>query len=152
MAHSAISDDAFQPPPELEEAWNRHPAIVKLGDPVLREVAKPVTQIKADTRQLVEKMINAMRDAKGLGLAAPQVGASTRIIVYDSGDGIRVLINPVIVASDGEQLDPPEGCLSIPGLQGQVKRFFEHPRQGIRPARQARHAQSDGTGSAGHTA
>ncbi len=103
----------------------RHQAIVKLGDPVLRQVAKPVARISAETRQLVERMSVVMREAHGLGLAAPQVGASTRIIIYDTGEGLKVLINPVIVSHKGEQLDPLEGCLSIPGLQGQVNRYQE---------------------------
>ena len=120
-----VTDDVFTPPPELLEAWTKHPDIVKLGDPVLRQAAKPVTQIKAETRALIEKMMKTMKAARGLGLAAPQVGASHRIIVYNAGEGVRALINPVILASKGEQIEPLEGCLSIPGLQGQVTRFAE---------------------------
>ena len=71
-----VTDDVFTPPPDLEEAWNRHPDIVKLGDPVLRQVAQPITQIKAETRALIEKMMKTMKEARGLGLAAPQVGVS----------------------------------------------------------------------------
>jgi peptide deformylase len=72
-------------------------------------------------------MTDIMRDANGLGLAAPQIGMSTRIIVYDAheGDGVRVLINPKILSMSGEQTEPKEGCLSIPGLQGVVKRANE---------------------------
>jgi peptide deformylase len=120
-----VADDIFTPPAELLEAWTRHPDIVKLGDPVLRQVAKPVTQIKGETRTLIEKMMKTMKAARGLGLAAPQVGASLRILIYDAGDGVKALINPVILASKGEQVEPLEGCLSIPGLQGQVQRFAE---------------------------
>lgn len=118
------------PPPELEvpddllDAWNRHPAIVKYGDPVLRQVAKPVVRHK-DTRELIERMAQVMREAHGLGLAAPQVGVSTRLILYDAGDGLRVIINPKIISMRGEQLEPEEGCLSIPGLQGVVRRAKE---------------------------
>ena len=125
MTRAPMADDAFIPPVELEEAWTRHPDIVKLGDPVLRQIAQPVTQIKAETRRLVEKMTAAMRAARGLGLAAPQVGVSERVLIYDSGNGLKVLINPVILASKGEQTEPLEGCLSIPGLQGKVQRFAE---------------------------
>lgn len=102
-----------------------HAAIVKLGHPVLRQVAKPVIRLNAEIQELIKKMTMVMREAHGLGLAAPQVGASFRVIAYDSGDGLRVLINPKIIAMKGEQFDPPEGCLSIPGLQGVVKRAQE---------------------------
>ena len=111
-------------PPELWEAWGRFKDIVKYGDPVLRQVAKPVTRLSAETQKLVERMKSTMKEANGLGLAAPQVGASTRIIVYDALDkkGVRVLINPIIISMQGEQWEPEEGCLSIPGLVGIVKR------------------------------
>ncbi len=124
-ATQKVTDDSFTPPAELLEAWTKHPDIVKLGDPVLRQVAQPVTQIKTETRALIEKMMKTMKAARGLGLAAPQVGASVRIIIYDAGDGVKALINPVILASKGEQIEPLEGCLSIPGLQGQVQRSAE---------------------------
>ncbi len=114
-------------PPELWEAWDRFRNIVKYGEPVLRQVAKPVTRINNETQLLVRRMIDTMRDANGLGLAAPQVGVSARVIVYDPLDkkGVRVLINPVILSMSGEQLEPEEGCLSIPGLVGKVKRAQE---------------------------
>ena len=114
-------------PPELWEAWDRFRNIVKYGEPVLRQVAKPVTRINNETQLLVRRMIDTMRDANGLGLAAPQVGVSTRVIVYDPLDkkGVRVLINPVILSMSGEQWEPEEGCLSIPGLVGKVKRAQE---------------------------
>lgn len=121
------TDPPLEVPPELEDAWTRHPGIVKYGHPALREVAQPVKRISAETRALIQRMIQQMREAHGLGLAAPQVGVSTRIIVYDAleGDGLRVLINPKIVTMKGEQTEPAEGCLSIPGLQGRVKRAKE---------------------------
>jgi peptide deformylase len=125
MSSSSFSDDAFQPPKELEEAWNRHPAIVKLGHPVLRQCAKPVVRINAETHQLIERMGVIMREAHGLGLAAPQVGVSARVVLYDAGEGLRVLINPKIISMKGEQMEPFEGCLSIPGLQGRVRRALE---------------------------
>jgi peptide deformylase len=120
-------DDSLRPPKELEAAWKRHPQIVKLGDPVLRQVAKPLTRYSQQTHALIERMTITMREASGLGLAAPQIGVSLRVIVYDAGEdhGLQVLVNPVILSAKGEQLDPPEGCLSIPGLEGVVPRANE---------------------------
>jgi peptide deformylase len=118
-------DAQFMPPVELQEAWNRIPAIVKLGHPVLRKQATAVTRVTAETRRLIEHMTVTMRQARGLGLAAPQVGVSTRILIYDAGEGLKVLINPKIMGMKGKQLDPPEGCLSIPGLTGVVERAQE---------------------------
>lgn len=125
MTTTVERDEAIRPPKELEEAWERHPDIVKLGHPALRQVAKPITRYTQETTRLIGRMTVAMREASGLGLAAPQVGVSSRIIIYDAGEGVRVLVNPVIVSKRGEQLDPPEGCLSIPGLQGVVARANE---------------------------
>jgi peptide deformylase len=127
MSSASDFDALFKPPPELEEAWNRCPEIVKLGHPALRQCARPVARIDAQTPSLIERMIRIMREAHGLGLAAPQVGVSLRILVYDAGEGegVRVLINPKIVSMKGEQLEPPEGCLSIPGLVGRVQRAEE---------------------------
>lgn len=109
-------------PPELEFAWLEHPEIVKYGAPVLRQVAEPVARMDGETKKLIEQMIAIMRKANGLGLAAPQIGVSKRIFVYDMGEGARVLINPEIIFEEGEQFEPAEGCLSIPGLLGEVKR------------------------------
>lgn len=125
MPETENFDALFRPPLELQDAWNRHPAIVKLGDPILRQRAEPVKSVTTETRQLIEQMTSVMREARGIGLAAPQVGVSTRILIYDTGEGLRVLINPKIQSMKGEQLEPQEGCLSIPGLQGTVKRAME---------------------------
>lgn len=125
MSDRSEFDAQFMPPVELQEAWNRIPAIVKLGHPVLRQQAPAVARVTAETRRLIEHMTITMRQARGLGLAAPQVGVSTRILIYDAGEGLRVLINPKIMGMKGKQLDPPEGCLSIPGLTGQVERAQE---------------------------
>ncbi len=125
MSDRSEFDAQFMPPVELQESWNRIPAIIKLGHPVLRRQALPVTRVTTETRKLIDHMVATMREARGLGLAAPQVGVSTRILVYDAGDGLKVLINPKIMGGKGEQLDPPEGCLSIPGLTGQVVRSME---------------------------
>lgn len=118
---------ALDMPVEVMEAWERHPSIVKYPHPVLREKAKPVSRIGAETARLIKRMKEVMVEANGLGLAAPQVGESTRILIYDTldGQGVRVLINPILLAMSGEQTEPKEGCLSMPGLQGVVKRAME---------------------------
>jgi len=97
--------------------------IVKDPDPVLREVAKEVTKFTPNLHKLLKDMAETMYDAEGVGLAAPQVGISKRVIVVDVGDetGLIEMVNPVIVSSEGEQLGA-EGCLSIPHLNGDVKR------------------------------
>lgn len=86
------------------------------GDPVLRTRAEPVDVIDDGVRKLVEDMIETMYAAPGVGLAAPQVGVSRRVAVFDAHDGLgaRVLINPVIVETSGEWVYD-EGCLSVPG-------------------------------------
>ena len=92
------------------------------GDEVLRKVCKPVTQMTDRLSTLIDDMFDTMYEAHGVGLAAPQVGVLRRIVVIDIGEGEPlVLINPVIVESDGEQVGA-EGCLSLPGLQGEVAR------------------------------
>ncbi len=87
-----------------------------LGDPVLRERARPVERFDRALRRLVEDMFETMYDAPGVGLAAPQVGVSLRFFVYDDGKttGRRFLANPEIVEAEGEEVQD-EGCLSIPG-------------------------------------
>lgn len=97
--------------------------IVKDPDPVLREVAKEVTKFNPNLKKLLKDMAATMYDAEGVGLAAPQIGISKRVIVVDVGDenGLVELVNPVIVEQEGEQLGP-EGCLSIPNLNGEVRR------------------------------
>lgn len=98
--------------------------IVKDPDPVLRELAKPVPKVTSNIVKLLNDMADTMYDAGGVGLAAPQIGIQKRVIVLDPHDGETELIefiNPEIVHADGEQLGP-EGCLSIPGLNGDVNR------------------------------
>ena len=96
--------------------------IVKLGESdVLRKKAHPVVKIDRRTKALLKDMAETMYAAEGCGLAAPQVGILRRICVIDVGDGLYELINPVIVASEGEEIGP-EGCLSVPGRRGTVKR------------------------------
>lgn len=96
--------------------------IVKHPDPILREKAMVVTKFNANLHKLLDDMAETMYDADGVGLAAPQVGISKRVIVMDCGDGLIEVVNPEIVAFEGEQFDYPEGCLSIPGLRGDVRR------------------------------
>lgn len=94
------------------------------GDPVLRKVCKPVTEVNDRTRELIEDMLDTMYDACGVGLAAPQVGILKRICVIDiseEGDNPVIMINPEIIESSGSQTGP-EGCLSVPGKQGTVTR------------------------------
>lgn len=95
--------------------------IVTAGDPILRKTARPVDQVTDRTRKILNDMADTMYHAQGVGLAAPQVGISKRIIVVDVGDGLLQLVNPVISAKDGIQ-EGPEGCLSVPGLNGIVVR------------------------------
>ena len=95
--------------------------IVTAGDPILRKTARPVDQVTDRTRKILNDMADTMYHAQGVGLAAPQVGISKRIIVVDVGDGLLQLVNPVISAKDGIQ-EGLEGCLSVPGLNGVVVR------------------------------
>ena len=96
--------------------------IVKYGDPVLRQVAKKVNQVPGDMPEFVQRMGDIMHSASGVGLAAPQLGLSIRVIVYDVGEGFHAIVNPQILKMSGEQMEPQEGCLSLPGLQGVVRR------------------------------
>lgn len=95
--------------------------IRKNGDPVLRKVSKVVTNFEDRTQILIDDMIETMNEAKGVGLAAPQVGILKRIVVIDIGEGPIVLVNPEIVEAKGE-INEKEGCLSVPGKEGNVVR------------------------------
>jgi peptide deformylase len=97
--------------------------LVKHPDEVLRERALEVTKFNANLHKLLDDLAETMYDADGVGLAAPQVGILKRVIVVDVGDEHELIemVNPEIVSAEGEQLGP-EGCLSIPGLQGDVRR------------------------------
>lgn len=95
--------------------------IVEVGEPVLREKARRVPNITPNVLKLLDNMAETMYDAQGVGLAAPQVGVSKRIVVIDVGEGLLELINPEIIHREGTETDI-EGCLSIPGVKGEVRR------------------------------
>lgn len=96
--------------------------IVKEGDDVLRKKCRPVDEITPKIIRLLDDMAETMHDAQGVGLAAPQVGILRRIVVIEVEEGNLIeLINPKIIAYAGEQ-DGTEGCLSVPGKWGMVKR------------------------------
>ena len=96
--------------------------IVKVGDDVLRKKCRPVEEINKRTLRLLDDMAETMRDANGVGLAAPQVGILRRIVVIEVEEGNLIeLINPKIIAYAGEQVGT-EGCLSVPNKWGTVKR------------------------------
>ena len=92
-------------------------------DPALHKVCKPVTSFDAKLHKLLDDMGETMRDANGVGLAAPQVGILRRVVTVDLGDEILELVNPSLVQTDGEQVGA-EGCLSVPGKYGLVKRPY----------------------------
>ena len=91
------------------------------GDAILEKKCREITEMTPRIKELIEDMLDTMYDANGVGLAGPQVGVLKRIAVIDIGEGLVVLINPVIEQADGEQTGD-EGCLSLPGKAGQVTR------------------------------
>ena len=95
--------------------------VVQTGDPVLRETCKPVRTFNSDLWQLLADMKETVRAENGAGLAAPQIGLPLRVVVIDVEEGFYELINPVILSTKGEQVGP-EGCLSVKGKQGTVRR------------------------------
>ncbi|HNQ96267.1 MAG: peptide deformylase [Anaerolineales bacterium] len=111
--------------------------IVTLPDPVLKRKAHAVTKFDKNLQSLLDDMVETMRDAPGVGLAAPQVGLSERIVVIeyfekqedeekeDAPKKVWAVINPEIVKASPEMMMGVEGCLSIPGLVGEVERHAE---------------------------
>ena len=95
--------------------------IVQFGDNVLNKECRPVEKFDAKLAELLEDMKETLADANGAGLAAPQVGILRQVCVVDAGDGPIELVNPEIIATEGEQ-NGAEGCLSYPGEYGLVKR------------------------------
>lgn len=90
-------------------------------DPTLRKVSRPVTKFDDRLHELLDDMAETLEDARGVGLAAPQVGILRRVVVVDVGEEILELINPEIISQSGEQTGL-EGCLSVPGKYGIVTR------------------------------
>ena len=110
-----------------------------LGDPVLREPAEVVRELDDEVRILVKEMFETMYHAEGIGLAAPQVGVSQRVLVVDLGqadeDGVGAvaLVNPKVVESSRKKDKAPEGCLSIPGMEEVVERPETVSVEGLDP-------------------
>lgn len=104
-----------------------------LGDPVLREPCRAVEDIDDEIQQLIDDLMDTMYDAEGIGLAAPQIGVSQRVFVYDvseEGHPPGVLVNPQIVESAGTVRES-EGCLSIPDLTEIVERSVSVVAEGL---------------------
>lgn len=97
--------------------------IVTLGDDVLREQVEEIKDVNGEIAELAQNMISAMYDGDGIGLAAPQVGlAKSLFVCHVNGDQPRVFINPQVIGTSQELLPYEEGCLSIPGVYGDVVR------------------------------
>ena len=92
-------------------------------DPALHKVCKPVEKFDQKLHKLLDDMADTLEEAQGVGLAAPQIGILRRVVIVDTGEEILELVNPVMVETDGEQVGP-EGCLSVPGKYGLVKRPY----------------------------
>ena len=133
--------------------------IVTLPEPVLRRKARPVTKFDNDLQTLIDDMIDTMRDAPGVGLAAPQVGISERVIVVEYAEPeeveegkepkevepkLYVMVNPEIVKSSPETVMGVEGCLSIPVLVGEVERAQEVRIKGYNRRGQPMKLKADG--------
>jgi peptide deformylase len=95
--------------------------VIELPNEVLRARAKEVSKFNEGLARLLDNMKDTLYAENGLGLAAPQIGVSKRVVVIDTKDNYMELINPVILEKSGEQIGS-EGCLSVPGLVGMVKR------------------------------
>ena len=95
--------------------------IITEEDPFLHKKCRPVTKFDGRLGTLLDDMGETLHEANGVGLAAIQVGMLRRVVVIDIGDGIRELVNPVVLEQDGEQ-ESLEGCLSIPGKWGLTRR------------------------------
>ena len=92
-------------------------------EPALHKVCKPVVNFDAKLFKLLDDMKETLQDANGVGLAAPQVGILRRVVLVDTGEEVLELINPELLETDGEQ-EGAEGCLSVPGKYGLVKRPY----------------------------
>jgi peptide deformylase len=107
--------------------------VLKMGEPLLRSVAAPITRFDAELLALVADMDDTMRALRGAGIAAPQIGVSARVVIFELKDNPRyphiapvpytVLVNPIVAPLSAEQEEGWEGCLSVPGLRGLVPRY-----------------------------
>jgi peptide deformylase len=115
--------------------------VLKMGEPLLRRVAAPVTRFDAQLAALVADLDDTMRELNGAGIAAPQIGVSARVVIFELKDNPRyphlapvpytVLVNPLVTPLGAEQDEGWEGCLSVPGLRGLVPRFRRLRYQGF---------------------
>jgi peptide deformylase len=103
-----------------------------IGDPVLRKKSKTIKTVTSRHKDILSKMAQIMYDAKGVGLAAPQVGINEALIVVDTGSGLYKIINPRIIKKEGIQAIE-EGCLSVPGVTIKVKRAKKVLLHGLDP-------------------
>ncbi|MFZ3130193.1 MAG: peptide deformylase [Desulfosporosinus sp.] len=104
--------------------------IVEIGAEILREKAREVKEVNPSIIKLLDNLIDTLQAADGVGLAAPQIGVSKRVIIVKVDDELVELINPVILEKEGEQTDE-EGCLSIPNVTGDVQRALKIRVQGL---------------------
>jgi peptide deformylase len=123
--------------------------IRRLGDPVLRTECDPVRAFDAGLERLVDDMFASMYAAEGVGLAANQIGVSLRVFVYDCNDDegrrhVGHVINPVLVAEDGDVVTDSEGCLSVPGLHFPTPRYAHAVVEGVNLANEP--IRVEGTG------
>ncbi|MCA1823373.1 MAG: peptide deformylase [Mycobacteriales bacterium] len=102
-----------------------------IGDPVLRTPAEPVTTFDKELRVLVRDLTDTMRDAPGVGLAAPQIGVGLRVFTYEVDGVTGHLVNPRITDRSEEEQDGEEGCLSVPGLSYELKRAHRAVATGV---------------------
>lgn len=92
-------------------------------DPALHKVCRPVEKFDKRLHKLLDDMVQTLAEANGVGLAAPQVGILRRVVLVDTGDQVLELVNPTLLETSGEQVGA-EGCLSVPGRYGLVKRPY----------------------------
>lgn len=129
--------------------------ILKMGDPRLLRVAKPVTEFgSAELQTLIADMFDTMKAANGAGLAAPQIGIDLQLVIFGYQNNVRypdappvpptVLINPVITLLDDELVEGWEGCLSVPGLRGVVERHSRIRYSGVDADGQPIEREADG--------
>ena len=115
--------------------------VLRMGEPLLRQVAAPVTRFDAELAALLADMDDTMRSLNGAGLAAPQIGVSLRVVIFELNENPRypqlapvpytVLVNPRLTALGEEQEEGWEGCLSVPGMRGLVPRYRRLRYQGF---------------------